>query len=198
MGEKCGVDECCGKNCYTEFFLKNGQCPPETRPRGIDDFHMPYTGVYNAEECCKSPDECGEDMEAPPGTTHVCDKAPESCEELRGLVCGSGCYSKCWSLGKNKETKHAYVEMICKGTGYTVDTLCDGFTPLPSPSPSPHIGDCENDKCCGTATIFKEGKCVPSYHDMELACKNGNALGLNWICDPISKATSTCATGMKR
>ena len=195
MGEKCGVDECCGKNCHTEFFLKNGQCPPGTRPRSKYDFHTPPRGTYDAEECCREPSKCEKGIKAPAGTTHTCDDAPTSCEEARSLICGNGCYSECWRLGQSYEHKQGTVEMFCASTGYTADTVCDGFTPLPSPSPSPHISDCKNDKCCGTATIFKDGKCVPSYHDM---CKNGNNLGLNWVCESFAKTTSTCTSGMDR
>ena len=129
--KKCGVDECCGKNCHTEFFLKNGQCPPGTRPRSKYDFHTPPRGTYDAEECCREPSKCEEGIKAPAGTTHTCDDAPTFVKK-RSLICGNGCYSECWRLGQSYEHKQGTVEMFCASTGYTADTVCDGFVLCPA------------------------------------------------------------------
>ena len=43
-------------------------------------------------------------------------------------------------------------------------TVCQSLT---------STGDCSGDTCCGAGTIYKDGKCVASYEDIQNACKNG-------------------------
>eukprot|EP00943_MAST-04B_sp_MAST-4B-sp1_P004166 g4166.t1 len=184
--EKCGIDQCCGKTCYTEYFGKGGTCPSDKIARNPQDFHQPSSGIFNEAECCNDPSPCDPQGGAPPSTTHTCNAHPKGCEEARAMICGNGCYAKCWAASTNEYTA-SQLKLLCPQSEYNTANVCNGISP--SPSPSPPSTSCLGGGCCGAATEYQNGRCVPTYDAMEKACENGAVQGLEWFCQPLIDAT---------
>ena len=97
------------------------------------------------------------------------------------MICGNGCYSGCWKHSTSTEWKNGAVAGLCANTAYTGANVCDGIDGSQTA--------CQKDACCGVATEYHDGKCVPTYTAMEKACKFGHTEGLEWFCKPLVDAS---------
>eukprot|EP00943_MAST-04B_sp_MAST-4B-sp1_P001281 g1281.t1 len=160
---------------------------------------MCYAGAgqgFTAADGEKYDNSCGGD--APPSNTPnwdkcFADKKLEECPSILNIHELPGFDGEKWSGDAawvasflNQQTAlKTQVTCFCKCSDEIDEVWPVGKTVCQSLTSS--NGDCSGDTCCGAGTIYKDGKCVASYEDIQNTCKLG---AKGWEC--ISFSDNSC------
>ncbi len=118
------------------------------------------------------------------------EECPEAATLLQNFTMLSGFDVEKWSgdpawalswLNQQTAAKRL-ITCFCKCADVIDEVWPPGKTVCPSLTSSNR--DCSGNNCCGAGTIYKDGKCVASYEDIQNACKNGGKE--DWECRSFS------------